>query len=137
MKTMVIKTCDGLEFVGKVAIEDAERRKTGKDFHLKWEGDPVLLLVEDPLEIRYRMVDTVPSAVFMKYNAYGSDNKIHLNAASIVSMYEISDHYGKIYEESIKTIGSDKTGLADGSDKEAREALSAALTKLMSNTSIH
>jgi hypothetical protein len=133
MKIVVIKTSDGLEFVGKIASDEGERRKMRSNGVLTWEGDPTLLTVEDPLEIKYRVVDGVPSAVFMKYNSYGGTNSVQLNTGSIVAMYDISDYYSKIYEDSLKTITNSSSVDMDS----AREALTSALTKLMGNTSIH
>ena len=133
MKIVVIKTSDGLEFVGKIATDDGERRKMRIANSLMWEGDPTFMTVEDPLEIKYRVVDGVPSAVFMKYNSYGSTNSIQLNTGSIVSMYDISDYYSKIYEDSLKTITNNSSVEMDTS----REAQTSALTKLLGNTSIH
>ncbi len=132
MKTAFIKTVDGAEIVGKVSLH--------KDHPKKWVGDPAFILVTDPLEVRYRQLDGVATAVFTKYDSYNDCREVFLNFNSIVSLYYLKDSYVKIYDDSVKTFLDEsekkeqKVSRAVASD---RDAIMEIVNRAMSNTSLH
>jgi hypothetical protein len=132
VKTAFIKTVDGAELVGGVKLH--------KDHPLKWVGDPAFILVTDPLEVRYRMIDGVATAVFTKYDSYNDSREVFLNFNSIIALYYLKDSYIKIYEDSVKTLQDEaekKSQKASNIAVSEHEAIMEIVNRAMSNTSLH
>jgi hypothetical protein len=129
MKTAFIKTVDGGEIVGKVSLH--------KDHPMKWVGDPAFILITDPLEVRYRQIDGVATAVFTKYDAYNDSREVFLNFNSIVSLYYLKDSYIKIYDDSVKSFIEEKEQKVTKAVASDRDAILEIVNRAMSNTSLH
>ena len=91
MSVRIFKIVDGSELIGRV-----------KNFNNSSE----IFKLEDPLEIKYRMSmhTGLPIAVMVKYNFFGDEVTINLNASAVIASYEVSDKYVKIYEKSLDTV---------------------------------
>lgn len=127
MKTVVIKTVDGIDVMGRVGPTETDRRS---------------LELHDALEIKYRQDHggSYTNAVLTKYNYFGSEKSVHINVTAIICVYEVSDHYKKIYEETVNRFSSEPPTEESSSSAQSNsehEAVVTLLNRAMSKATVH
>lgn len=120
MNVRIFKLVDGSEIIGKIE---------------RFSNSLEIFKLEDPLEIKYRMgYDGNASAVMTRYNYFGDEKVVHINASAVITSYEVSEKYGKVYEESLVD-----TAPKSPEDPEKRaEAVKEVIAKVISgNNTVH
>lgn len=135
MKTVVIKTSDGNELAGRVSLPDKP-----SFFSMFFTND--FIVVKDPLSIKYKIIEEVPTAVFVRYDAYSDKNQAIFNKSCIVSMYDLSDTYTEMYESSVKSLNEEaaRRRVIDDETKKDPDKdylISTLISRALSNTSLH
>lgn len=131
MNVRILKMVDGSELIGRVDGYDGNAEQ--RFFYLK-----------DPLEVKYRMaVDTgTYAAVMTKYNYFGDETELRINADTVITSYAVSEKFSKIYETSLDTVRKaiedrEKESLVEEERASTYETLVSALSKLTSNNTVH
>ena len=129
MSVRILKMVDGSELIGRIEGYDGNTEQ--RFFYLK-----------DPLEVKYRMaVDTgTYAAVMTKYNYFGDETELRINASTVITSYAVSEKFSKIYETSLDTVRKaleDREPIEEESKASAYETLVNALSKLTSNNTVH
>lgn len=131
MNVRILKMVDGSELIGR--IEGYDGNTDQRFFYLK-----------DPLEVKYRMaVDTgTYAAVMTKYNYFGDETELRINASTVITSYAVSEKFSKIYETSLDTVRKaiedrEKESLVEEERASTYETLVSALSKLTSNNTVH
>jgi hypothetical protein len=127
MNVRIIKLVDGSELIGR--IEDF-------DFQSK------VLYLHDPLEVKYRMsMDTGSyAAVMTKYNYFGEDTSLIINASTVITTYVVSEKFSKIYEKSLDTVRNAIANMEEATEEakpSTTETITELLSKLSSNNTVH
>lgn len=122
MNVRIFKLVDGSEIIG---------RAHGFDENLT----PTRVSLSDPLEIKYRVgYDGMASAVMTRYNYFGDEKVVNINASAIVMSYAVSEKYIKVYEESLDTTHKQATDEPASKAESIKEALKQILS---SNNTVH
>ena len=129
MSVRILKMVDGSELIGRIEGYDGNTEQ--RFFYLK-----------DPLEVKYRMaVDTgTYAAVMTKYNYFGDETELRINASTVITSYAVSEKFSKIYETSLDTVRKaleDREPPEEESKSSAYETMVSALSKLTSNNTVH
>lgn len=134
MNVRILKMVDGSELIGR--IEGYDGNTDQRFFYLK-----------DPLEVKYRMaVDTgTYAAVMTKYNYFGDETELRINASTVITSYAVSEKFSKIYETSLdtvrKAVEERESAQAQAQEEEDRtstyESLVNALSKLTTKNTVH
>ena len=129
MNVRILKMVDGSELIGRVDGYDGNAEQ--RFFYLK-----------DPLEVKYRMaVDTgTYAAVMTKYNYFGDETELRINASTVITSYAVSEKFSKIYETSLDTVRKaleDREPVEEESKSSAYETMVSALSKLTGNNTVH
>lgn len=129
MSVRILKMVDGSELIGRIEGYDGNTEQSF--FYLK-----------DPLEVKYRMaVDTgTYAAVMTKYNYFGDETELRINASTVITSYAVSEKFSKIYETSLDTVRKaleDREPVEEESKSSAYETMVSALSKLTSNNTVH
>lgn len=129
MSVRILKMVDGSELIGRIEGYDGNTEQ--RFFYLK-----------DPLEVKYRMaVDTgTYAAVMTKYNYFGDETELRINASTVITSYAVSEKFSKIYETSLDTVRKaleDREPVEEESKSSAYETMVSALSKLTSNNTVH
>ena len=127
MSVRIFKIVDGSELIGRV-----------KNFNNSSE----IFKLEDPLEVKYRMaVDTGNyAAVMTKYNYFGDENELKINASAVITSYAVSEKFSKIYETSLVAVRKaieDTDPVEEEAKTSNYETLVSALSKLSGNNTVH
>lgn len=129
MSVRILKMVDGSELIGRIEGYDGNTEQ--RFFYLR-----------DPLEVKYRMaVDTgTYAAVMTKYNYFGDETELRINASTVITSYAVSEKFSKIYETSLDTVRKaleDREPVEEESKSSAYETMVSALSKLTSNNTVH
>lgn len=129
MSVRILKMVDGSELIGRIEGYDGNTEQSF--FYLK-----------DPLEVKYRMaVDTgTYAAVMTKYNYFGDETELRINASTVITSYAVSEKFSKIYETSLDTVRKaleDREPVEEESKSSAYETMVSALSKLTGNNTVH
>ena len=117
MNIRIFKLVDGSELVG-----DAIESRNSFDTYT----------IKDALEIKYRIgMDGMATAVMTRYNYFGDENIIKLNATGVITSYLVSEKYKKIYEESLETV------MKPPKEPENKIAIPEIVVNFVSNNSVH
>lgn len=122
MNVRIFKLVDGSELIGRI-----------KNFNNSSE----IFKLEDPLEIKYRMsLETgYPVALMSKYNFFGDETIVHINAHTVITSYEVSDKYVKVYENSLDTVRNSANNI-ENPEPESNTAPEPTIP-LHKNTTVH
>lgn len=116
MIVKIYKLVDGSELIGK-SVEDRNSYET--------------YTVKDPLEIKYRMgLDGMASAVMTKYNYFGDEDRVKLNASGVITSYVVNEKYTKVYEESLDVATKPP-------EEPVKRASEAIMAKISGNNTVH
>lgn len=124
MNVRIFKLVDGSEIIGRI-----------KNFNNSAE----IFKIEDPLEIKYRLsVETgYPIAVMTKYNFFGDELVIHINAHTVITSYEVSEKYVKVYESSLDSVRNIISNSEIVETKAEADNTPAPTIPLHKNTTVH
>jgi hypothetical protein len=130
MSVRILKMVDGSELIGRIDDYDDSPGQ-------------LFLYLRDPLEVKYRMAMDTGSyaAVMTKYNYFGDETELKINASAVITSYEVSEKFSKIYETSLDTVRKSIEDKDQAEEEEAKtstyETLTNALSKLSGNNTVH
>ena len=117
MNIRVFKLVDGTELIGRLQ---------GGNLYSD------LYVVNDPLEIKYRVgMDGMATAVMTKYNYFGEEKVIRLNATGVITHYLVMEKYTKIYEEALEDAQKQQP------EEPPKKSVEASAVIVTSNNTVH